>query len=462
MPEARTFLDKVWDNHEVERLDNGQSLLFIDRLLLHELSTPRAFEELRKRDLKVANPDLVIGFSDHIVSTDPGRATGNVPGGPEMLEMFRRNARDFGIRHFDVDDDHQGIVHVVAPELGLILPGMTVVCGDSHTCTMGGVSAMGWGIGTSEIAQVLATQTLAIRKPRTMRVELTGTLPKGVSAKDIVLGLIAEFGVSAGVGHMIEFTGEALAGMTVEARMTLCNMAIEMGARIGMTAPDEATFDYIAKRPLAPSPEVLETLRRACEDVATDTGATWDKTLSFDVSRLRPQITWGTTPGEAMAICGTIPAAADARALDYMQLDAGASLLGTPVNRVFIGSCTNGRLSDLREAAAILQGRKVAANVRALVVPGSMSVKRAAEAEGLDLIFKEAGFEWRDSGCSMCPGLNGDKAGAGERIVSTTNRNFENRQGTGARTHLASPASAAAAAITGVITDPGALAGAGT
>lgn len=460
MPEPRTFLDKVWDNHEVERLESGQSLIFIDRLLLHELSTPRAFEELRARGLQVANPDLVIGFSDHIVSTDPGRATGDVPGGPEMLEMFRKNARDFGIRHFDVEDEHQGIVHVVAPELGLILPGMTVVCGDSHTCTMGGLSAMGWGIGTSEIAQVLATQTLALRKPGTMRVELTGALPEGVSAKDIVLGLIAEFGVSVGVGHMVEFTGEALAEMAIESRMTLCNMAIEMGARIGMIAPDAATFDYIATRPLAPSPDVLETLRRACEGLATDPGAAWDKTLSFDVGQLRPQITWGTTPGEAMAICDTIPDSADARALEYMQLEAGAPLLGTPVDRVFIGSCTNGRLSDLREAAALLKGKKVAATVRALVVPGSMSVKRAAAAEGLDRVFTEAGFEWRDSGCSMCPGLNGDKAGAGERVVSTTNRNFENRQGTGARTHLASPASAAAAAITGVITDPGRIGGA--
>lgn len=457
MPNARSYLDKVWDSHEIERLETGESLIFIDRLLLHELSTPRAFQDLRARGLKIADPDLVIGFSDHIVSTEPGRATGDVEGGPEMLEVFRRNNADFGIRHFDVDDPRQGIVHVVAPELGLILPGMTVVCGDSHTCTMGGLAAMGWGIGTTEIAQVLATQTLAVKKPKTLRVELTGTLPDGVSAKDIILGLIARFGVAAGVGHMVEYTGEGVRALPVEARMTLCNMSIEMGARIGVIAPDEATFRYLEDRPFGPSASAMADLRTACAALAADPGATHDRTLSFDISDLEPQITWGTTPGEAVGITGAVPADADARALHYMDLAAGTPLAGVPVTRVFIGSCTNGRLSDLREAAEVARGRRVDPRVRAQVVPGSMSVKRAAEAEGLDRVFRDAGFEWRDSGCSMCPGLNSDKAGAEDRIVSTTNRNFENRQGTGSRTHLASPATAAAAAVTGCISDPRAL-----
>lgn len=449
MPEPRTFLDKAWDRHEIRRLEDGRSLIFIDRLLLHELSTPRAFEQLREKGVPAAFPDQVFGFSDHIVTTEPGRATGHVEGGPEMLAAFARNARDFGIRHFDVDDAQQGIVHVAAPELGLILPGMTVVCGDSHTCTSGGLGALGWGIGTSEIAQVLATQTLAIRKPRTMRIELTGAPPRGVSAKDIVLALIARFGVAAGAGYMVEYAGAAVRAMTAEARMTLCNMSIEMGARIGAVAPDDTTFDYIAGRPFAPPEAAMDAARRSWATLAADPDARFDREITFDVSDLAPQITWGTTPADTIAIDGTIPENANPRALEYMALSRGARLEGLPVDRVFIGSCTNGRLTDLREAAAVLRGRRVAGGVRALVSPGSTQVKRAAEAEGLDQVFRQAGFEWRDSGCSMCPGLNGDKAQSGERIVSTTNRNFENRQGGGARTHLASPATAAAAALSG-------------
>lgn len=458
-----TLFEKLWRSHVVADLGEGRALVHIDRHLLHDLTSPQAFDGLRRAGRTVRNPELTFAVQDHLVSTEPGRTDETVPGGAELIRALRENARTSGIELFDLGDPRQGIVHVVAPELALALPGITFVCGDSHTCTVGALGAYAWGIGTSDVEHVLATQTLVLRKPRTMRVRFEGALQPRVTAKDLVLHLIGRIGIAGATGHALEYAGAAVRALGMEARMTLCNMAIECGARTALVAPDDTTFHYLAGRPCAPRGAAWDAALAQWRALPSDPEARFDRDIVFDAGAIAPQVTWGTSPQDVAAVDGRIPdpaGAADAaaraslqRALDYMGLAPGTALEGLKVDRVFIGSCTNGRLSDLREAAAVARGRRVGAGVRAMVVPGSMGVKRAAEAEGLDRVFREAGFEWREPGCSMCAGLNPDKVGPRERCVATSNRNFEGRQGRLARTHLASPAMAAAAAITGCITD---------
>ncbi|MCC7283727.1 MAG: 3-isopropylmalate dehydratase large subunit [Acetobacteraceae bacterium] len=449
----RTLFDKVFDAHTVLTREDGQALLYVDLHLCHEGSF-HAFNALRAGGHRLRRPDRTIGVADHYVPTD-ARTTKAIAN-PEIrgiIETFRANMHDHGLRHFDIDDPLQGIVHVIGPELGLTRPGMLIVCGDSHTSTHGALGALAFGIGASEVAHVFATQTLWQARPPVMRVAFSGRLAAPVSAKDAALALIASIGTGGGAGHAIEFAGEAVAAMSVEQRLTLCNMAIEAGARCGMVAPDATTLAYLAGRPGAPAgPDPAWAM------LASDHGAAFDREESLDAGLVEPMATWGTSPEEAVPVSAAIPApeatrdaAAARRSLEYMGLAAGTRMAEVAVDRVFIGSCTNSRIEDLRAAAAVLRGRK--ARVPAMVSPGSSSVKRAAEAEGLDRLFAEAGFAWRDSGCSLCVAMNGDTAAAGERVASTSNRNFPGRQGRGARTHLMSPASAAAAAITGRIAD---------
>ncbi len=458
----RTMFAKIWDEHVVADLGDGTALLHIDRHLLHDLGGSRGLLALKARHLHVHSPELTFATPDHGISTAPQRA-GTIARGVELLAALRAETAAAGIRLFDVGHPGQGIVHVIGPELGLTLPGCLLVCGDSHTCTQGGVGALAFGIGASEAAHVLATQTLVQRRPKTMRVEFTGRMRPGVTPKDLILALIGQVGTGGGTGYAVEYTGDAIRAMDVEGRLTICNLSVELGAKMGMVAPDETTFAYLEGRPYAPKGAMWLRALDAWAAIPSDAGAAFDREISVDVASVAPQITWGTSPEHVIPVDGRIPdpaAVPDATrrtaysaALDYMGLEGGRPIAGTPVDWVFIGSCTNSRLSDLRAAAAVVRGRKVAPGVHAWVVPGSEIVKRDATAEGLDRVFLDAGFEWREPGCSMCVAANGEQVPPGQRAVSTSNRNFVGRQGPGSRTHLASPAMAAAAAVTGAITD---------
>ena len=465
----RTVIAKIWDEHVVAEMDGGQSLLHLDRIFLHERTGPALLAGLAQAGRSPAHPGLVLGIMDHAVETLPGRLErSRGPAANAFVAGFRERTRAAGIRLVDLDDPRQGIVHVVSPEQGIALPGLTIVCPDSHTGTVGGIGALAWGIGSTEGEHAVATQTLVRRQPKAMRVELRGRLPAGASAKDMALALIGRFGAAGGGGHAIEFAGEAVRALPVEGRLTLCNMAVEFGAWTGLVAPDDAAIDWVARRPLAPKGELLERATGYWRGLVSDGDASWDARLDLDVSALVPQVTWGTSPEHAIAIDGRVPdpsraaggaRAALVRALEYMALRPGDPIAGTPIDAAFIGSCTNSRLPDLREAARVLAGRKVAPGVKAIVVPGSSTVKREAEAEGLDRVFREAGFEWRESGCSLCFFAGIDSFGAARRVITSTNRNFEGRQGPGVRSHLASPATVAASAVAGCIADPRAAAG---
>jgi 3-isopropylmalate/(R)-2-methylmalate dehydratase large subunit len=464
---ARTLFEKVWDAHVVSQLPDGPALLYVDLHLVHEVTSPQAFEGLRLAGRRVRRPELTVATVDHNVSTGDRRLPIADEVSARQLDALVRNAQEFGIELFDLDSPEQGIVHVIGPELGLTQPGMTIVCGDSHTSTHGAFGALAFGIGTSEVEHVLATQCVMQSRPQTMEVQFTGRAQPGISAKDLILALIRRIGTAGGAGHVIEYTGEAIRALSMEGRMTVCNMSIEAGARAGMVAPDDTTFAYLAGKPRAPNGVAWDRAVAGWRALGSDPGAQYDKRVVFDASAIEPQVTWGTNPAMTANISECVPdpslapSAGDResyqRALDYMGLRPGVPLEGLPVDRVFLGSCTNARLEDLREAASVVQGRQVASGVRAMVVPGSRQVKAAAEQEGLDRIFTDAGFEWRNPGCSMCLGMNEDVLGAGERCASTSNRNFEGRQGRGGRTHLVSPAMAAAAAIAGCLTDVRAL-----
>ena len=466
---GKTLFDKVWDAHIVAENDDGSVLLYIDRHLVHEVTSPQAFEGLRLAGRKPWRPGAIIATPDHNVPT-LGREEGiDDPISREQVEALDRNCAEFGIMEFDLHDPRQGIVHVIGPEEGLTLPGMTIVCGDSHTSTHGAFGAIAFGIGTSEVEHVLATQCLVTKKPKRMRIRVDGRLGRGVYAKDMALFLIAKLGTAGGTGYAIEYAGEAVRALSMEGRMTLCNMAIEAGARCGMVAVDEKTIEYLRDRPFAPKGELWEMAVAAWRELVSDPDARFDAEHAFHADAIAPMTTWGTSPEMAVPLTGRVPSlreapnetkrAAWARALEYMGLSEGQKIADIRIDKVFIGSCTNARIEDLREAAKIVKGRKIAPNVKlAMVVPGSGLVKRQAEAEGLDRIFKAAGFSWREPGCSMCIAMNADRLEPGERCASTSNRNFEGRQGWGGRTHLVSPAAAAAAAITGRLTDPRELA----
>jgi 3-isopropylmalate/(R)-2-methylmalate dehydratase large subunit len=447
-----TMFDKIWDLHVVEDLGDGVQLLHVDRHLLHELSGQRAQQELKQRGIRMRDPGLTLGSIDHVVSTAPGARGGNFPWADRMIESYRAESRAAGVKIYDIGEDGQGIVHVVGPELGFTLPGTTLLCGDSHTCTHGALGALAWGIGTSELTHVLATQTIVQQRPKTMRARLDGKPGRGVTAKDLILALIGRIGTAGGVGCAVEYAGEAIRDLDMEGRLTVCNLSIELGAKIGMIAPDEKTYAWLEGRRHAPRGALWDQALAHWKTLPSDPGARFDLEHAIDCSALAPQITWGTSPEDVIGVDGTIPDGKPA-ALDYMGLTAGMPIAGTKVDRVFIGSCTNSRLPDLRAAADVVRGRKAAKHVKAWVVPGSWRIKQQAEAEGLHRIFLEAGFEWREAGCSMCVGLNGDQVEPQARCVSTSNRNFVGRQGPGARTHLASPAMAAAAAIAGEIVD---------
>jgi len=456
------MLDKVWDQHVIFKVSDDTDLLHVDRHLLHDLGGSRGLLDLKSRNLSVHSPELTFATPDHAISSAPGRA-GTSKIGLELLAALRVETTASGIQLFDVDQPGQGIVHVIGPELGLSLPGSLIVCGDSHTCTHGGLGALAFGIGSSELTHVLATQALIQRRPKTMRVKFEGKLPLGVTAKDMILALIGHAGVAAGTGYAVEYAGSAIRDLPVEGRFTICNLSIEFGAKMGMVAPDDKTYEYIKGRRYAPEGAMWEQALAAWKQLPSDANAVFDKEITIDVTKIKPQVTWGISPEHVIGVDDNIPdpkaiddparRAALETALDYMGLKAGAPIAGTPVDWVFIGSCTNSRLSDLRAAAEVARGRRVAPGVRAWVVPGSETVKRDAVAEGLDKLFTEAGFEWREPGCSMCLAANGEVVAPGQRSVSTSNRNFIGRQGPRARTHLASPASAAAAAIAGSIAD---------
>ncbi len=465
---GRTLFDKVWDAHVVQLLgEGGPALLYVDLHLVHEVTSPQAFEGLRLAGRRVRRPDLTLATVDHNVPTDDRTLPIADDIARRQVELLLDNARAWGIELHDLADPDQGIVHVIGPELGATQPGMTIVCGDSHTSTHGAFGALAFGIGTSEVEHVLATQTVLLQKPATLEARFIGTPGPGVTAKDLVLALIGRIGTAGATGCVIEYTGPAIRALSMEGRMTVCNMSIEAGARAGMIAPDETTFAYLMGRPKAPTGRAWSAAVDRWSMLVTDPDARYDRRVEVDVAGLAPQVTWGTSPGMVAGIDGVVPdpssfptaaeREAAARALAYMGLTAGQPLEGTPVDRVFIGSCTNARIDDLREAAHVVRGRRVAPGVRAMVVPGSMPVKAQAEREGLDRVFAEAGFEWRNAGCSMCLGMNPDILAPGERCASTSNRNFEGRQGKGGRTHLLSPAMAAAAAVTGHLTDVRAL-----
>jgi 3-isopropylmalate/(R)-2-methylmalate dehydratase large subunit len=453
---GRTLAQKVWDAHVVRSAEGEPDLLYIDLHLVHEVTSPQAFEGLRLRGRRVRRPELVLATMDHNVPTTP--ASTQDPVSAAQLEAMARNAAEFGLRLFPMGSPEQGIVHVISPQMGLTQPGMTIVCGDSHTATHGAFGALAFGIGTSEVEHVLATQTLWQRRPKFMSVTVEGNLPRGVAAKDVILGVIARIGVSGGAGTVIEYRGSAIRALSMEGRMTVCNMSIEAGARAGMIAPDDITFAYLAGRPNAPKGALLDTALEAWRALATDADATFDTSVTIDASELRPYVSWGTNPAQTVAIDERVPEPealaapereAARRALRYMDLRPGTAMRDIAVDAVFLGSCTNARIEDLRAAAEVVRGRSVRSGVRALVVPGSTQVKAQAEREGLDRVFREAGFEWRSAGCSMCLGMNPDSLSAGERCASTSNRNFEGRQGPGGRTHLVSPVVAAATAIAG-------------
>jgi 3-isopropylmalate/(R)-2-methylmalate dehydratase large subunit len=458
-----TLFDKVWSSHVVAELSGGVSLLAIDRHLLHDLEAGPGFTRLASKGYSVHSPELTFATPDHSIATDPRRHTDSNKNGGRLLREMRRGAFAAGVKLFDLGGEDQGILHVIGPELGLTLPGMTIVCPDSHTCTHGGLGALAFGIGSTEVGHVLATQTLRQAKPKTMRIVYEGARATSVTAKDIILATIGQIGTAAGRGHAVEYAGSAIRALTIDERLTICNLSIELGSKIGMIAPDETTYQYVSGRRYAPQGALFEQARRSWEALKTDPDAAFDIEHHVDVAAVAPQISWGTSPQDVIAVTGRIPDPAREpdpqrrlsmeTALGYMGLTPGNPIEGTPIDWVFIGSCTNGRLSDLREAARFLAGRKVAPTVRAWVVPGSEATRRAAEREGLDEIFKSAGFDWRSPGCSMCLGANGDIIAPGQRSVSTTNRNFVGRQGPSARTHLASPVMAAAAAVAGRITD---------
>ncbi len=463
-PGPRTLFDKVWDAHVVERLPDGTCVLYIDRHLVHEVTSPQAFEGLRLAGRKVRRPDATIAVADHNIPTI-GRAQGIEEADSRIqVETLERNVAEFGVPYFPILSPQQGIVHIIGPEQGISLPGTTIVCGDSHTSTHGALGALAFGIGTSEVEHVLATQTLLQKPARNMLVRVDGTLPPGVTAKDLVLAIIGTIGTAGGTGHVIEYAGEAIRALDMAGRMTVCNMSIEAGARAGMIAPDETTFAYVAGRPYAPQGEALEQAVTWWKSLPSDQGAVYDKTVVLNAADIVPMVTWGTNPEAVVAINGTVPDPATetddgrrvqlARMVEYMGLQVGQKMTDLKIDVVFIGSCTNGRIEDIRAAAAVAKGRKVAAGVRAMVVPGSGIVRDLAEAEGIDQVLIAAGFEWREPGCSMCLGMNPDKLKPGQRCASTSNRNFEGRQGPGGRTHLVSPAMAAAAAVAGHLVDP--------
>ncbi len=457
----RTLFQKIWDNHIVHAEEGRQTILYVDLQLVHEVTSAQAFEGLRLAGRKVRRPERTIATADHNVPTTDRSLPILDEISRRQIDTLRDNCREFGIKHYDLNDPLQGIVHIIGPELGYTQPGMTIVCGDSHTSTHGAFGALAFGIGTSEVEHVLATQTLLQYLPKTLELRVDGELRPGVTAKDLVLYLIGQITTDGGTGSCVEYTGEAIRVLTMENRMTVCNMTIEAGARAGMIAPDETTYEYLRGRPFAPSD--FDAAVERWRQLPTDQGAQYDKSLQFDAAQIAPQVTWGTNPGLVVSVDATVPKPSDfadatdqktaASALDYMGLQGGEAITDLKLDRVFIGSCTNGRIEDLREAAEAAKGRKVADHVNAMVVPGSGQVKQQAEAEGLDRIFKEAGFEWREAGCSMCLAMNPDKLLPGERCASTSNRNFEGRQGKGGRTHLVSPAMAAAAAVAGHFVD---------
>lgn len=464
MSAPRTLYDKIFEDHIVDRQEDGTCLLYIDRHLVHEVTSPQAFEGLRMAHRAVRHPEKTLAVVDHNIPTSPDRAKGiKNEQSRTQVEALAKNTSEFGIEYFNQNDRRQGIVHIIGPEQGFTLPGMTIVCGDSHTSTHGAFGALAHGIGTSEVEHVLATQTLIQKKSKNMLIQVNGTLPKGVTAKDLVLAIIGKIGTAGGTGHVIEFAGEAIRGLSMEGRMTVCNMSIEAGARAGMIAPDETTFDYIKSRPRAPKGEMLEKAIAYWKTLKSDEGAHYDTVVTLDASELVPSVTWGSSPEDVVPVTGVVPdpeeiadetkRASKMRALEYMGLKAGTKMTDIKIDRVFIGSCTNGRIEDMRAAAAMVKGKKVSPTVSAMVVPGSGLVKEQAEKEGLDKIFKDAGFDWREPGCSMCLAMNDDRLEPGERCASTSNRNFESRQGYKGRTHLVSPAMAAAAAIAGHFVD---------
>ncbi len=463
MAKPTTLFDKIWQSHLVDIQEDGTCLIYIDRHLVHEVTSPQAFEGLRMAGRKVRRPTGTLLVADHNVPTTDRTKGIEDEESRIQVETLESNAKDFALPYFPMDDIRQGIVHIVGPEQGFTLPGGTIVCGDSHTSTHGAFGALAFGIGTSEVEHVLATQTLLQKPAKNMLVRVDGALPPGVTAKDLVLAVIGQIGTAGGTGHVIEYAGEAIRSLSMEGRMTVCNMTIEGGARAGLIAPDETTFDYLKGRPMAPKGATWEAAVAYWKTLKTDEGATFDKTIVIDATKLEPMVSWGTSPENVAPISAVVPNPADAgdagkqaaweRSLAYMDLTPGTPLQEVKVDKVFIGSCTNGRIEDLRAAASIAKGRKVDASVGAIVVPGSGLVKEQAEAEGLDKIFLEAGFEWREPGCSMCLAMNADKLAPGERCASTSNRNFEGRQGRGGRTHLVSPEMAAAAAVTGYLTD---------
>jgi 3-isopropylmalate/(R)-2-methylmalate dehydratase large subunit len=459
----RTLYDKIWDDHLVHQQDDGTCLLYIDRHLVHEVTSPQAFEGLRLAGRKVHAPEKTLAVVDHNVPTSDRSLPNPDPESAEQIRVLAENARDFGVEYYNEFDKRQGIVHVIGPEQGFTLPGTTIVCGDSHTATHGAFGALAYGIGTSEVEHVLATQTLIQKKSKNMRAIVDGKLPAGVTAKDIILAIIGEIGTAGGTGYALEYAGEAVRSLSMEGRMTMCNMSIEGGARAGMVAPDQKTYDYLKGRPKSPNGEQWDTALRYWESLLTDEGAHFDREIRLDGAKLPPLVTWGTSPEDVVSITGIVPnpddiadenkRASKKRALEYIGLTPGTKITDIKLDRVFIGSCTNGRIEDLREVARIVNGKSVNANLNAMIVPGSGLVKEQAEAEGLDKIFIKAGFDWREPGCSMCLAMNPDKLAPEERCASTSNRNFEGRQGFKGRTHLVSPAMAAAAAIAGHFVD---------
>ena len=460
----KTLFEKIWQDHIVHQGDDGTCLTYIDRHLIHEVTSPQAFEGQRMTGRTVRKPENTLAVMDHNVPTTDRSEGIKEEDSRIQIETLRNNCEEFGVQLFDIFDKRQGIVHIIGPEQGFTLPGMTIVCGDSHTSTHGAFGALAFGIGTSEVEHVLATQTLIQKPAKTMRLEVGGTLTPGVGAKDMILAIIGEIGTAGGNGYVLEYAGSAVESLSMEGRMTICNMSIEAGARAGLVAPDQTTFDYIKGRPMAPQGEEFDQAVAYWETLKTDDGATYDKTVIFNAEDIPPTVTWGTTPEDVVSIEGFVPAPADftdphkqasvKRMLDYMGLTAGTKMTDIALDKIFIGSCTNARIEDLREVAKIVEGKKIAGNIiEAMVVPGSGLVKEIAESEGIADILIEAGFDWREPGCSMCLGMNPDQLNPGERCASTSNRNFEGRQGRGGRTHLVSPAMAAAAAVTGKLTD---------
>ena len=463
MSTPKTITEKIWEQHLVRRAAGEPDLLYIDLHLVHEVTSPQAFESLRMNNRRVRRPDLTVSTVDHNVPTTDRTLPNPDPLSAQQIDVLRKNCADFGITLFDVFDPRQGIVHVIGPEQGLTQPGLTIVCGDSHTATHGAFGALAFGIGTSEVEHVLATQTLPQRPPKTMSVEVTGRLGFGVTAKDVILAIIRTIGVDGGIGHVIEYRGDVIRNLSMEGRMTICNMSIEGGARAGLVAPDDTTFAYLQGRTYAPQGEAWDAAVEQWRQLPTDEGARFDTEVVLDGAAIEPHVTWGTTPAQSVPVTGEVPDPESAptpvaretaqRALQYMGLRAGTRITDIPLDRIFLGSCTNSRIEDLRAAAKVVQGKHVAGGVHAMVVPGSGLVKLQAEREGLDQVFKDAGFEWREAGCSMCLGMNPDILLPGERCASTSNRNFEGRQGAGGRTHLVSPEMAAAAAIAGHFVD---------